>query len=178
MLPLKTMLYKRTAAAAQVKYTQKSRLTSSCPCPSWMVVSRLGEPVPSMSQLQPFFYWKHSSPPPVPVFSPPESSFLPGASAWAAQTSHGARGVEGGTGNDVRETKCGIFSMSSYFMTMSVLTSFSFSFSSASVSFTLLTNICLIPSSLRCRSTKNSFLLASYVSWRLKIRVKAMISWV
>lgn len=41
------------------------------------------------------------------------------------------------------------------------LTSLSFSFSSASVSFTLLTNICRISSSLRCRSPKNSFLLAS-----------------
>lgn len=44
------------------------------------------------------------------------------------------------------------------------LTSRSFSFSSASVSFTLLTNICRISSSLRCRSPRNSFLLASYVS--------------
>lgn len=50
------------------------------------------------------------------------------------------------------------------------LTSRSFSFSSASVSFTLLTNICRISSSLRCRSPRNSFLLASYVSWRLRRR--------
>lgn len=48
------------------------------------------------------------------------------------------------------------------------LTSLSLSLSSASVSFTLLTNICRISSSLRCRSPKNSFLLASYVSWRLQ----------
>lgn len=56
------------------------------------------------------------------------------------------------------------------------LTSFSFSLSSASVSLTLLTNICLISSSLRCRSTRNSFRLASYVSWRLRIGVKAGLS--
>lgn len=48
-----------------------------------------------------------------------------------------------------------------WFRETSILTSFSFSFSSASVSFTLLTNICLISSSLRCRSKRNSFLFAS-----------------
>lgn len=57
---------------------------------------------------------------------------------------------------------------------ISLLTSFSFSFSSASASFTLLTNICLIPSSLPCRSVRNSFLLASYVSWRLESRVREL----
>ena len=46
-------------------------------------------------------------------------------------------------------------------------TSLSFSFSSASVSLTLLTNICLISSSFFWSSPKNSFLLVSYVSWRL-----------
>lgn len=158
-----------TWGAIQIRYTLKSRLTSSCPCPFWMVVSSLGEPVPSVSQLQLFFYWRHSSPPPVLVFSPPDSSFLPGASAWAAQTSHEARDDGDGKAHNVRQTRCGILSFSGYFMLIAILTSFSFSFSSASVSFTLLTNICLISSSLRCRSTRNSFLLASYVSWRLKI---------
>lgn len=46
-------------------------------------------------------------------------------------------------------------------------TSLSFSFSSASVSLTLLTNICLISSSFFWSSPKNSFLLVSYVSCRL-----------
>lgn len=46
-------------------------------------------------------------------------------------------------------------------------TSLSFSFNSSSVSFTLLTNICLISSSFLWSSLRNSFLLASYVSWRL-----------
>lgn len=158
----------------RIKYIQKSRLTSSYPCPSWTaVVSSLGVPVPSVSQLQPFFYWRHSSPPPVLAFSPPDSSFHPGASVWAAQTSHEAKDDDDGTGHNVTQTKCGVFSVSSYFMMLSILTSFSFSFSSASVSFTLLTNICLISSSLRCSSTRNSFLLASYVSWRLKMMTKA-----
>lgn len=158
----------------QIKYIQRSRLTSSCPCPSWMAVgSSLGVPVPSVSQLQPFSYWRHSSPPLVLAFSLPNSFFLPGASAWAAQTFHAAGNDDDVTGQNVRQHKYVIFSMSSYFMMiMSIFTSFSFSFSSASVSFTLLTNICLISSSLRCSSKRNSFLLASYVSWRLKIREK------
>lgn len=46
-------------------------------------------------------------------------------------------------------------------------TSFSASLSSASFSLTLWTNICLISSSFFCSSPMNSFLLASYVSWRL-----------
>ncbi len=56
-----------------------------------------------------------------------------------------------------------------------VLTSLSFSFSSASVSFTLLTNICLICSSLSCSSPMNSLLLATYVSCRLRVRTDASV---
>lgn len=155
-----------------IKYIQRSRLTSFCPCPSWMaVVSSLGVHVPSVSQLPPFSYWRHSSPLLVLVVSLPNSFFHPGASAWAARTSHEARDDDDVTLYDVRQTKHVILSMS-YFMMMSVFTSFSFSFSSASVTLTLLTNICLISSSLRCSSERNSILLASYVSWRLKIREK------
>lgn len=46
-------------------------------------------------------------------------------------------------------------------------TSLSASFSSASFSFTLWTNICLISSSLFCSSTRNSWRLASYVCCKL-----------
>lgn len=77
--------------------------------------------------------------------------------------------------SNVIQAKYEIWSHRSSFMTLLILTSFSFSFSSASVSFTLLTNICLISSSLRCSSTRNSFLLASYVCCRLEIRVKSII---
>lgn len=48
------------------------------------------------------------------------------------------------------------------------LTSFSASLSSASFSLTLWTNICLISSSFFWSSPRNSFLLASYVSCKLR----------
>lgn len=134
-----------------------------------MAVIRLGQPAPSASQLPPFFCWKRSSLLPGHAFSPPGSSFPPGASAWAAQTAHGAGGGEN------CETSQTTRNLSKHICRpVSFLTSFSFSFSSASASFTLLTNICLISSSLRCRSVRNSFLLASYVSWRLGTRVETM----
>ena len=97
----------------QIKHRQKSRLTSSCPCPSWTAaVSSPAVPVPSASQLQPFFCWRRSSPPPVPVFSLPDSSFHPGASAWAARTSHEAGDDDDndGTVHNVRQTSGGMFS--------------------------------------------------------------------
>lgn len=47
-------------------------------------------------------------------------------------------------------------------------TSLSASFSSASFSFTLWTNICLISSSLLCSSSRNSWRLASYVCCKLQ----------
>lgn len=89
---------------------ETNRLTSSCPCPFWRAVNRLGAPVPSTSQPQPFSYWKRSSLPPVPVSSPPESSSLPGASVWAAQTSREAWDHEGKRGVNIRQTPSNIFS--------------------------------------------------------------------
>lgn len=141
------------------------RLTSCGPCPSCRWPWGSG---PAGVGQQLASCWTSSGLLPTVSSFPPRWPSRPRGDASAAQNDFAAgRSKDEKVGSEITRA---LKESSSSFLEGSIyqLASLSASFSSASFSFTLWTNICLISSSLFCSSTKNSWRLASYVCCRLR----------